>query len=67
MPEMREREADDADFCVRRTRQWREVVRRFFLFFWLVILRRRMLRRGLRLPLTLIRVTKLYPSISLLC
>ncbi len=70
MPEMREREADDADFRVCRTWQRREILQRFFVIaFWLGVFGRRMLRRGLRLPLTLtlIRITNLYPPISLLC
>ena len=67
MPEVREREADDADFRICRTRQRSEILERFLIFFWLVIFGRWMLWRGLRLPLTLIRITNLYPTISLLC
>jgi hypothetical protein len=51
---MREREAHHTVLGFRRSRERREIVGRVFvLFFWLVIVGRRMLRRLLRLPIEL--------------
>jgi hypothetical protein len=68
LPEVRQCEALDSVLGLRRSREWREIVWWVFvLAFQFAIFRRRMLRRRLRLPLTLTQTTNLYRTVSLLC
>jgi hypothetical protein len=53
MPEVREREAHHPTFGFRRARKRHEVLQRLFGIVIRFVVRRRMLRRRLRLPLGL--------------